>query len=271
MPELPEVETVVRTLKTLVLNYRIKDINILYSNIVEDDDELFKETLIGHKIVDIKRRGKFIIFELDNDIAFFSHLRMEGKYFVQDSHEPINKHIHVIFAFDNGLEMRYQDTRKFGRMGIIKHQEDYRDFKGLGVEPFGDDFNPDYCRNYLKNKHKPIKTLLLDQSFIAGIGNIYADEIIFKMGVSPLRNGCDLSDDNIVDLIKYTKETLALAIEAGGSTIRSYTSSLGVTGLFQLSLNVHTKEGEKCPRCNETIKKIFVGQRGTYYCSNCQK
>lgn len=271
MPELPEVQTIIDTLKTLVLNKKIIDIKILYENIIEGDRKEFKEKIVNHYIEDIKRRGKYLIFELNDDITFYSHLRMEGKYFVQDKNEPINKHIHVIFEFDDGLELRYQDTRKFGRMALIKRDTDYKDFRGLGVEPFSDDFNFDYCKAYLKNKNKPIKTMLLEQSFIAGIGNIYADEILFMMGVNPKRSAKDLSDENINDLIKYTREILAKAIKAGGSTIRSYTSSLGVTGLFQLSLNVHTKEGEKCPRCNQTIIKTVVGQRGTYYCPGCQK
>ena len=271
MPELPEVETVVRTLETLIIGKKIEDIDILYKSIVVDDEETFKKALIGQTFKAIKRRGKYIIFELDNEV-FISHLRMEGKYFVVDRDMPINKHIHVIFRLNNHLDLRYQDTRKFGRMELwTKDDDGYKHFKKLGPEPFSDDFNYQYIKDYLKNKHKPIKTILLDQSFVAGIGNIYADEILFKMRVHPSTEASKLTKKNIEDLITFTRETLALAIKAGGTTIRSYTSSLGVTGLFQLSLDVHTKEGEACPICGTTIVKTVVGQRGTYYCPKCQK
>ena len=269
MPELPEVETVVRTLETLILGKRIEDIDILYKPIVVDDEEVFKNTLINQTFKAIKRRGKYIIFETE-DAAFISHLRMEGKYYVVDHDYPMDKHIHVVFHLDGNQELRYKDVRKFGRMELIE-KYDYKQFRNLGPEPFSDDFNYEYVKAYLANKHKPIKTILLDQSLVAGIGNIYADEILFKMQVHPNTKASLLNQENILDLIKYTREILANAIKAGGTTIRSYTSSLGVTGLFQLSLDVHTKEGEPCPRCGTIIKKIRVGQRGTYYCPNCQK
>ena len=270
MPELPEVQTVVDTLKNLVLNKQIQSIDILYGPIVNHDHNNFINQLINKTIRDIKRRGKYIIFELD-DIALVSHLRMEGKYFVQKKDETINKHIHVIFYFQDGTDLRYHDTRKFGRMELMPLSLDYCQFKDLGPEPFSNEFNPSYVKAYLAKRHNPIKAVLLNQNFVAGIGNIYADEILFKCGIHPSRKASTLSDKNILDIIKYTKETLNEAIKAGGTTIRSYTSSLGVTGLFQLSLLVHTKAGDKCPKCSNVIKKIVVAQRGTYICENCQK
>lgn len=268
MPELPEVQTVLDTLETKIKNRRIDDIKILYKPIVECNEKTFKNKLVGQHFRKFKRRGKYLLFEMD-DITLVSHLRMEGKYFILDDKYPRSKHDHVIFYLDNGKQLRYNDVRKFGRMELIEKSDDYSNFKDLGPEPFSKDFNHKYCKQYFANKKKSIKEVLLDQSFVAGIGNIYADEILFAMRVNPNTLACKLTDENIKDLIASTRRILKKAIKAGGTTIRSYTSSLGVTGRFQLKLKVHTME--KCKVCNKDIKKIVVGGRGTYYCPKCQK
>ena len=267
MPELPEVQTVLDTLETRIKDREIIDIKILYAPIVECSGRTFRKKLIGQHFRDFKRRGKYLLFEMD-DLTLVSHLRMEGKYFILDDSYPLSKHDHVIFYLDDGKQLRYNDVRKFGRMELIEKKDEYEDFKDLGPEPFSKRFNPVYCKEYLKNKKLPIKQVLLDQSFVAGIGNIYADEILFAIRIDPRTAADRLDEDDIDDLIKETRKILKRAIKAGGTTIRSYTSSLGVTGRFQLSLKVHTME--KCPICNGDIKKITVGGRGTYYCENCQ-
>ena len=268
MPELPEVQTVLDTLQTKIKDRKIVNIKILYKPIVECEDSVFKKVLIGQSFRSFKRRGKYLLFEMD-DITLVSHLRMEGKYFVVDKSFPLSKHDHVIFYLDNGIELRYNYVRKFGRMELIDKDEDYNIFKNLGPEPLSKYFNLKYCKEYFKNSKLPIKQVLLDQSFVAGIGNIYADEILFAMKVNPKTPAKNLSDENIKDLISSTRLILKRAIKAGGTTIRSYTSSLGVTGRFQLNLNVHTMK--KCKVCDSEIKKIVVGGRGTYYCPMCQK
>ena len=268
MPELPEVQTVLDTLESRIKDREIIDIKVLYEPIVECSKRTFRKKLIGQHFRGFKRRGKYLLFEMD-DLTLVSHLRMEGKYFILDKDYPLSKHDHVIFYLDDGKQLRYNDVRKFGRMEIIDKQDEYRDFHGLGPEPFSKDFNAGYCRKYLNNKKLPIKQVLLDQSFVAGIGNIYADEILFAIRVDPRTRADRLDDKDIENLIKETRKILKRAIKAGGTTIRSYTSSLGVTGRFQLSLNVHTMK--KCPICRNDIKKITVGGRGTYYCEKCQK
>lgn len=268
MPELPEVQTVLDTLASQIKNRKIIKIKILYKPIVEVSDRTFSKKLVGQHFRNFKRRGKYLLFEMD-DITLVSHLRMEGKYFILDEKTPINKHDHVIFYLDNGKQLRYNDVRKFGRMELIDKQDDYRIFKNLGPEPFSKDFNLKYCKEYLKDKNVPFKTVILNQSFVAGVGNIYADEIIFSMRINPNKLACKLSDENIKDLISNTRSILKKAIKAGGTTIRSYTSSLGVSGRFQQKLSVHTME--KCKVCGSEIKKIVIGGRGTYYCPKCQK
>ena len=268
MPELPEVQTVLDTLELRIKDREIKDIKILYKPIIVGDPKQFRKRLLGQHFRDFKRRGKYLLFEMD-DLTLVSHLRMEGKYFTIDETVPLSKHDHVIFYLDDGTQLRYNDVRKFGRMELIEKDDEYRDFKDLGPEPFSNEFSVRYCREYLKNKKLPIKQVLLDQSFVAGIGNIYADEILFAIRTDPRTRACELDDEQLKDLISQTRKILKKAIKAGGTTIRSYTSSLGVTGRFQLSLNVHTMK--ECPICHGPIRKITVGGRGTYYCEKCQK
>lgn len=273
MPELPEVETVKETLKTKVINKKIKDVVINYDNIIEFPSvEKFVKQIVKQTIIDVKRRGKWLMFELD-DYYLLSHLRMEGKFNLKNDGDQINKHEHVIFKFTNGQELRYQDTRKFGKMHLIKKDEVYnqKPLNELGLEPFDPNLTTKYLKEKFKKKTLPIKTALLDQSIIVGIGNIYADEILFLSKINPLKKASLLTIDDCSLIIKNTQKVLKQAIIDGGTTIRSYTSSEGVHGRFQQNLLVHTKEGEKCLNCGHLIVKIKVNGRGTYYCPDCQK
>lgn len=223
-------------------------------------------------IVDITRRGKWLIFHLDN-YYLLSHLRMEGKYFFKDRKDNRNKHEHVIFELEDCKELRYHDTRKFGKMHLVKKEEfdDYIVIKELGLEPWDIKLSSSYLKDSYKNKTLPIKTAILDQSIIVGIGNIYADEVLFLSGINPLVKAKDLSMEQLDSIILNTKVVLEKAIKEGGTTIRSYTSDEGVSGRFQNSLYVHSRVNEGCLRCGNKIIKIKVGGRGTYYCPNCQK
>lgn len=271
MPELPEVETVRQVLRKNILGQVIAGIDIYYEKMIHNISiEEFKKQLIGKKIIEIHRLGKYLYFELENDLFLISHLRMEGKYYLKDKNLPKEKHEHIIFYLDNNLTLRYDDTRKFGVMELRNRNDLYitHPLNALGPEAY--EVSPEHLFQHLKKKI-PVKTLLLDQSIVAGIGNIYADEICFLAGIHPLTLGCCLSYEDCLKISEMAKVVIEKAIQAGGTTIRSYTSSLGVTGRFQLELNVHTKAGEKCHRCNETILKMKVNGRGTYYCPNCQK
>lgn len=273
MPELPEVETVKDALKLRLNNKRIIRTKVLWDNIIAypSKEEFIKETS-DQTINDVKRRGKFIEFVLD-DYYLLSHLRMEGKYFFKKSSDIINKHEHVIFELDDNTELRYSDTRKFGKMYLIKKEDinSVGPLVELGLEPWDDNLTSDYLINKYKNKKLPIKTVLLDQSIIVGIGNIYADEILFLCKLNPLKKCNLITEEEANNIIKYTREVLEKAIKKGGTTIRSYSSVDGVHGLFQQELLVHGKDKDNCPICNNKIEKIRVGGRGTYYCPNCQK
>lgn len=273
MPELPEVETVKENLKKRLINTKINDVKVLYNNIIAyPDTNTFEKTLKNEKVKDITRRGKFIIFDLE-DYYLLSHLRMEGKYFIKNKNDQINKHEHVIFNLDNNQELRYMDTRKFGKMFLIQKEniDTIGPLKELGLEPFDKKLTPNYLKEKIKNKIIPIKTALLDQSIIAGIGNIYADEILFLAHVNPLKKSNTLKEKELNNIIKSTKEVLNKAIAKGGTTIHTYTSVDGIKGTYQDSLFVHNKEKELCKVCQTQIKKIKVGGRGTYYCPHCQK
>ena len=273
MPELPEVETVKETLKLKLLNRTIIDINILYPGIIEYPEvPIFIKNIKNQKVLNLSRKGKWIIIELNN-YYLLSHLRMEGKYFFKTNKDEILKHEHAIFKLDNNTELRYMDVRKFGKMWLIEKDKinDIGPLKELGLEPWDKELTPKYLKDKFKNKKLPIKTLLLDQSIITGIGNIYANEILFMSKINPLDTQDKLTTKDLQNIIDNTKKELESAIKKGGTTIRSYTSVDGVHGLFQQELYVHGKENNKCPNCNSNILKIKVGGRGTYYCPKCQK
>ncbi|MGM9971807.1 MAG: DNA-formamidopyrimidine glycosylase [Anaeroplasmataceae bacterium] len=267
MPELPEVETVRRVLLKELKGLKIVDVVINYSKMIKNDINYFKASVMGKEFKDIKRLGKALIFKLD-DIYLVSHLRMEGKYFIKDPSDEILKHEHVIFTLSNGKTLRYHDTRKFGIM-VIKNEEELYKTEPLNMissEPFTITKEELFLK--LKEKTIPIKTALLDQSIMSGLGNIYVDEVLFKSKINPHRKAKEVSLEECELIISNSIVILNKSIEYGGTTIRSYTSSLGVSGNYQQFLAVHTKT--ICPICNNSIIKDKTNGRGTYYCPVCQ-
>ena len=274
MPELPEVETVKEALNQTVKGQTIKEIELRYEPMVKNMSAAeFKEKLINQTIQAVSRRGKYLVFHFD-DYQLLSHLRMEGKYFYVDSDFELNPHVHVIFTLENGKRLLYQDTRKFGTYHLYDKAIDLETtapFQVLGLEPFATEFTPSYVKEKIQNKKKPIKSLLLDQTVVCGLGNIYVDEVLYRARLHPLTSSSELTDKDIENVVKYTLEVLARAIELGGTTIRTFRSSHGVSGTFQNELLVHQRKGENCYECHTPIEKIKVGGRGTYFCPTCQK
>lgn len=273
MPELPEVETVKQSLKLKLVGKRIISASVYHHNIIEYPSVTeFCTNIAGQLIQGMDRYGKWLIFDLE-DYYLLSHLRMEGKYFFKNPSDERNKHEHIIFKLDDGTELRYMDVRKFGKMHLIKKEEikTRGPFLEMGLEPWDKKLTPSYLKEKYQKKKLPIKSTLLDQSIIVGIGNIYADEILFLSKINPLKSSQSLTEIELDHIIKNTRQVLEQAIEKGGTTIRSYTSVDGVHGLFQQELYVHCKAKEPCPKCKTTIIKTKVGGRGTYYCPNCQK
>ena len=272
MPEIAEVRVVANVLKKNILKKKIKSIEILYPNIIDGDTNDFQNKLKGLSFENISTYGKWIIFNL-GEYSLLSHLRMEGKYYYLDSSMPYEKHTHVIFHLDNNYDLRYNDVRKFGRMKLVKTSDIYGDcaIKKLGKEPDDKSLTKAYLKEKLKRDKRPIKDILLDQTVINGLGNIYANEVLFCSNINPLKKGLDLNDVDIENIIINSKRIIKRAYELGGCTIKSYTSSLGVTGHYQEELKVHMREGKKCFNCNEIINKIKINGRSTYYCPKCQK
>ncbi|MBM7554994.1 DNA-formamidopyrimidine glycosylase [Thalassobacillus pellis] len=273
MPELPEVETVRQTLRQLVLGKQIEQVTVLWENIVKlpVEKEAFTDMLLGQTIREIDRKGKFLIIHFD-EISMVSHLRMEGKYGVYPAGEPVKKHTHIIFRFNDGTELRYNDVRKFGTMHLFpKGQERVeKPLIKLGPDPFDEAFTNVYLYERLQRTSRSVKTALLDQHIVAGLGNIYVDETLFRAGIHPERQANNLTLDEAASIRQAAIETLDEAVAQGGTTIRSYLNSQGQMGMFQQRLFVYGKENEPCRNCGSVIEKTRVGNRGTHFCRSCQ-
>lgn len=271
MPELPEVETVKNQLRVQLKGKKIKSVDVRYNDVIEYPSvNNFIKCIDNQEIIDIKRRGKWLVFEL-NDYYLLSHLRMEGKYSFHKLDDKISKHEHVIFRLDNNSELRYHDTRKFGKMHLIEKSKIsvIGPLIKLGLEPWDYRLDVYYLKEKYSRKSLPIKSALLDQSIIAGIGNIYADEILFLSKINPYKKCNMLTEDELDAIIRNTRIILEKAIKLGGTTIHSYSSVNGINGKFQNELSVHGLA--ICPICHNKIIKEFIGGRGTYFCYYCQK
>lgn len=271
MPELPEVETIRAILKNSIIGETITNVQINTPRIIKNDVDFFTASLINQTFIDVKRIGKYLIFELTNDLVLLSHLRMEGKYIEVSEKEENSRFARVIFTFKSGKRLCYDDSRKFGTMELSSKQQylNLPSLTVLGPEPFVADVDKVYRQ--FQRRNNPIKLSLLDQSIMTGLGNIYVDEVLFATKIHPLTPTNLLNLAQTKEVIEASIETLNKAIKAGGSTIRSYTPAKGMSGKFQLTLNAYGKEGSKCVRCHHLMKKIFVGGRGTTFCPSCQR
>lgn len=272
MPEAPEVQTVLSTLEQQIKGVPIKKVWFFHEKLTENiDSQKFAQKLEGQSIERFYRIGKFLGFETQN-YDWVCHLRMEGKFYIFNAYpDPKDKHIHAVFELEDERYVCYHDTRKFGRMYLypkIENKADLPCLKKIGMD-YTEMTGPMFYKKIRKSK-KEIKNVLLDQSIMAGVGNIYADEILFSAKIDPRTSANHLDEKDCDTIVKETKRILKEATEAGGTTIRSYTSSLGISGRFQLKLKVHQQEGENCPNCRHKIEKIKVGSRSTYLCPACQ-
>jgi len=267
MPELPEVETVVKTLETLILNEIIEDVVIHTPSIVYHNDS-FKSLVMHQKIHHLSRIGKYILIGF-KETTLIVHLRMEGRFFINDEMIRPNKHVHVSFLLSDGRVLHYQDTRKFGRMNVVNDVNAH--LSHLGLEYDDPAFTPAYLYQHMSKSHRSIKSFLLSQGVITGLGNIYVDEVCFRSQLHPNTPTHTLSFKDIELIHSMIKQVLSEAISLGGSSIRSYTNAMGIDGRFQLQLKVHMRQGQPCVTCGQLIIKMIVANRGTYVCTHCQK
>lgn len=271
MPELPEVETIKNTLLPIVKNRKILSIDVFRKETILSGSEKFKNALINQTFLNVTRKGKFLIFHLTNNLVFLSHLRMEGKYYDLLEEEDDSKYAKVVFHLDNNHKLVYDDSRCFGIM-ILTSEDNYlkeKEISKLGKEPFEIE-DVSYLLKACKNKRLPIKTTLLDQSLISGLGNIYVDETLYASKIHPLTPAYLLNKKDWENIVNNAKEILTTAISLGGSTIKSYHPGKGIDGNFQTRIKIYGKEGETCPNCHKMFRFIKVGGRGTTFCPSCQ-
>jgi formamidopyrimidine-DNA glycosylase len=270
MPELPEVETVRRELSPQITGSHIKKVWLGWDGIVRLPSAVeFQKRIKGQPIKDIARRGKYLIFHLESPEMMIVHLKMTGSLIIRPDDEPPEKLDRAIIYLDNGLAIHFHDPRKFGRLWLTDDLTQI--IKKMGPEPFGDGFTPEYFRDGLMKRQAPIKPVLLDQGFIAGIGNMYADESLFATKIHPLRPASSLSAREVKELYRVIKEILAAAIENRGASIRNYFRPDGTPGTAHFSFQVAHGIKDTCSRCGRPIKRLVVRGRGTYICNNCQR
>lgn len=272
MPELPEVETVKSLLNPIVQGRRITNVEVRYARMIQSDKQAFVPTLIGKTIKNVTRIGKFLVFHLTDDVVLISHLRMEGKYIELMPGQPNTRYARVIFSLDNGHRLSYDDSRCFGIMKISDegHYLDEEPLVSVGPEPFAiNDIAPLFAK--YQRSGKPVKEMLLDQTIMTGLGNIYADEVLFRCHIHPETPSNLITKKQLAEIVKQSIIVLNKAIESGGSTVRSYHPANGIDGNFQRELLAYGREGEPCSYCSTTLRKIRVGGRGTTYCPHCQK
>ena len=271
MPELPEVETVRRLLETNVVGKTVKDIDVYRDVNITGDAHEFVGLLRGKTLQNVIRKGKVLAFVFSSGLYVTSHLRMEGKYFFYPDLVEKEKHDILRFRFTDGSSLIYNDVRKFGRLELFDEVSFQKDspFAELGEEPFT--LNPEDLYRMTRKKSLPIKQVLMDQFVVSGIGNIYCDETLFASSIHPLTPAKEISLKDCEAILDHSKAILSKAIQAGGSTIRSYHPGKGMDGMFQVNLHAYGHVGEPCPRCGAKMHKIFVNGRGTTYCPLCQK
>ena len=274
MPELPEVETVCRTLEKLIAGKTIRRVTVSLPRILQkpDDPVAFAAELEGHTFQGVERRGKFIRMLLDG-VTLVSHLRMEGRYGLFREEEPVEPHTHVIFHFTDGMALRYKDVRQFGTMHLFSPGEEWRSppLNKLGIEPLSDAFTLAAFVSAFGSRTTMIKPLLLNQEIVVGLGNIYVDEALHAAGIHPQRTADSLKKAEKRRLHAAIVATLSAAVEAGGSSVKSYVNGQGEMGMFQHKLRVYGKTGEPCVVCGSPIEKSVVGGRGTHTCPVCQR
>ncbi|MFP3015257.1 MAG: bifunctional DNA-formamidopyrimidine glycosylase/DNA-(apurinic or apyrimidinic site) lyase [Wolbachia sp.] len=267
MPELPEVEVISNFLFDKIKNKQISNVTVNNWNLRVPITKNIDDLLKGKVINDIKRRGKYIIWNTDDSMAVIIHLGMSGKLIYA---QVRNKHDHVVFLFSDNTSIIFNDPRRFGLVIILSKEQEINFFDGFGIEPLTDEFSGDYLQELLKNKKVNIKSALMDNKLIVGVGNIYASESLFRARISPLRSAKDLTYRECEKLAAEIKNTLSDAIAAGGSTLKDYAQPSGSAGYFQNNFYVYDKVQKPCKICNNIITLIRQNGRSTYFCNACQ-
>ncbi|MFO1189747.1 MAG: bifunctional DNA-formamidopyrimidine glycosylase/DNA-(apurinic or apyrimidinic site) lyase [Alphaproteobacteria bacterium] len=276
MPELPEVETVRRGLAPILEGHRLVQVDVRRPDLRRPFPPGFRQHLTGRRILALDRRGKYLIARLDDGHALIIHLGMSGRLVVARKGEPPpGPHDHVILTTDAGARVRFHDPRRFGLMDLCPTEalDTHPQLRGLGVDPLAREFSGPVLATLLAGRRLPVKNALMDQRLIAGVGNIYACEALFRAGISPRRPAARISGAVADRLAAAVKRVLTDAIKAGGSSLRDHVQPNGELGYFQHQWAVYGREGEPCPgcTCRTGIKRIVQGGRSTFYCLHRQR
>ena len=283
MPELPEVETIMRGISPFLEGATIKKIKLNRAGLRWPFPENFARRLTEAKVLNLKRRSKYILVELSTGETLLIHLGMSGKilvcgskigkYFYESS--KISNHNHVIFELNDGTTITYNDPRRFGAMDLAETEDlkNHKFLEKLGPEPLGNNFNSDYLKTKLSKKESPIKNVLLNQSVIAGLGNIYVCEALFMSGILPMKKASKISKNKCEELVRNIRKVLTSAIDAGGSSLKDFTDIQGNLGYFQFEFHVYGRENEYCKikNCGRKIKRLSQSGRSSFYCPSCQR
>ncbi len=272
MPELPEVETVARSLRRAVVGQTIAAVDIYKSDRILPHKKKFIDLLVGTTFTDVKRRGKNLLVELSNGYTLWVHLKMTGHFYFRPSSEPIERHDHIVFHLaDHGNNLRFNDYRRFGRLRIYPTSEIMlqKGLADLGPEPL--DISAEQFTELVKSTRRMIKPALLDQTFLAGLGNIYTDEALFRARLHPRRLTDSLSSRKAAELHSHIRDILRQAIRLMGTSVDTFAGLNGRPGRFQKYLLVYGREGEPCARCGRAIRREKIGSRSAHFCPSCQK
>jgi formamidopyrimidine-DNA glycosylase len=285
MPELPEVETIARQLRKLIVGRRVAGFESFWHRVTEPVPAAhFAARLSGREITGVGRRGKFVVLELDGGEALIVSLRMTGKLLFRENGAPDDTFVRAVITFSDGTALRFSDTRKFGRMAIVDRADLAENgdrpraragvplHRVLGIEPLSAQFTTRWLRDFLQLRARSqVKPLLLDQRGIAGVGNIYDVEALWRARIHPLRTAGSLGPDEIARLREALRFVLRKGIRLGGASRRDYLDALGAPGRMQREFQVYDRAGEPCPRCGRAVVRTVVGGRGTFHCPRCQR
>jgi len=287
MPELPEVETTVRDLQKKILGRKIDDVWTDFQKMIKKprDFKDFKKGIEGRKIENIRRRGKNILIDLSGNKALLIHQKLTGHLLLGKwkkkgniwlpppgpLSEKVNTYIHLLFTFDDGQQLALSDLRKFAKAELLNKDELKKELSSLGPEPLDKSFTFENFTEALSRPRGKIKQVLMDQTVIAGIGNIYSDEILWRAKVHPFKEISQFSEKELKNIYQAIRKTLPLAIKLCGESISDYRTLSGETGFFDKARKVYRREGEKCNRCGTVIKRVKLAGRSAHFCPNCQK
>lgn len=274
MPELPEVETIKRGLEKKVIGKKITGATVNLPKIINRSPAEFTRLLKNTIIKKVARRAKILMLTLSNGHTLGIHLKISGRLLYLKKNSPVEKHTHVIFDLNNGHQIRFWDLRRFGYVKLMRSEEAVKELKldEFGPEPLTKEFTLDIFKNLLnQRKNSRIKPLLMDQGFVAGIGNIYADEILFYARVHPLRPAGELSARETKDIFNGTKKILTTAVQKKGTTVDLYVDLSGRAGNYVNYLKAYGCEDKPCVRCGARIQRIKIGSRSAHFCPRCQK